>query len=381
MSGYTVEVARGIWQWILSSVSLSDANQTTLYKWINGEKSPTFNQIEDFSKKTHIPIGYFFLKTPPTEEYKLLEYRTVDSAALKSPSRDLIDTIRQMENVQEWMREYLVSNGADKVSFVGTLDPSNNVKTVVPVVRKVLGLNNNWYENSSSLDDSFKILREAIGAVGIIIMMNGIVGGNPHRHLNVEEFRAFTLIDNHAPLIFINATDSIGGKIFSLLHEFVHIGVAQNSLYNVGRNDFFAATPIETFCNGIAAEIIAPLDLFKEKWKSIFGDTNKKISDLTGFFKCSQLVIARRAYDLKYINDSEYEKATTMAKQRFSQKTDKNGGDYYRTQANRIDHRFLFALESSLREGKTLFSDAFRLTNTNRSTFDSLLMEVRGERR
>ena len=67
MSGNTIEVADGIWQWVLSSVMLSDENHAKLQKWMNGEKSPTFNQLEGFSKKTRIPLGYFFLKTPPKE--------------------------------------------------------------------------------------------------------------------------------------------------------------------------------------------------------------------------------------------------------------------------------------------------------------------------
>jgi Zn-dependent peptidase ImmA (M78 family) len=380
LNGNTIEVASGIWQWVQSAVILSDENKAMLNKWVSGEKSPTFNQLEDFSKKTRIPLGYFFLKTPPIEECKLLEYRTVDSAAIQSPSRDLFDTIRQMENVQEWMREYLVGNGADKINFVGTLTSSNDVLSVAANIRQVLELNYKWYENSSSLDDSFKKLKESIGAVGIVIMMNGIVGNNTRRNLNIEEFRAFTLIDEYAPLIFINSADSKGGKIFSLLHEFIHIGVGKNSLYNAGQNDFPIVSTVETFCNGVTAEIIVPLEAFTVKWASMADDTNMKISALSDYFKCSQLVIARRAFDLRFISDSEYEVAVMEAKQGFSQKSSGGGGDYYRTQATRLDHRFLFALESSVREGKTLYSDAFRLTNTNRVTFENLLMEVRGER-
>jgi len=94
--------------------------------------------------------------------------------------------------------------------------------------------------------------------------MNGIVGNNTSRHLSIEEFRAFTLIDEYAPLIFINSADSKGGKIFSLLHEFIHIGLAQNSLYNASQDDFHVVHPVETFCNGVTAEIIAPYDLFKK---------------------------------------------------------------------------------------------------------------------
>jgi len=380
MSGNIIEVENGIWQWVLSSATLNNETQNILKKWMNGEKSPTFNQLEDFSKKTRIPLGYFFLKTPPIEECKLLEYRTVDSAAIQTLSRDLFDTVRQMENVQEWMREYLVGSGAEKIDFIGTLNHNSDVITVAANIRQLLRLNMNWYENSSSLDNSFKILREAVSAIGVIIMMSGIVGNNTRRNLNIEEFRAFTLIDEYAPLIFINSADSKGGKIFSLLHELIHIGAARNNLYNAGQDYYPLVNPIETFCNGVTAEIIVPLELFKLKWQSIADDISAKINSLSDFFKCSRLVVARRAFDLKYIDNSEYALAVTEAKQKFSRKSNSGGGDYYKTQATRIDHRFLFALEASVREGKTLYSDAFRLTNTNRGTFESLLKELGGGR-
>ena len=44
-----------------------DSTIETIEKWVSGEERPTFNQIEDVSKKTNIPFGYFFLKHPPVE--------------------------------------------------------------------------------------------------------------------------------------------------------------------------------------------------------------------------------------------------------------------------------------------------------------------------
>jgi Zn-dependent peptidase ImmA (M78 family) len=380
MSGNTVEVARGIWRWVLSAAELSDDNKAKLDKWIKGEKAPTFNQLEKFSKETRIPLGYFFLKTPPAEECKLLEYRTVDSGAVQTPSRDLFDTVRQMESVQEWMREYLVGIGAEKIHFVGSINPSGTVLAAAEKVRQILKLSRRWCEKSTSADDSFKILRERINSVGVVVMMNGIVGNNTHRQLNVEEFRAFTLIDEYAPLIFINSTDSKYGKIFSILHELIHIGIGTKSLYNARQGDYQIVNPLETFCNAVTAEVLVPKDLFVDKWNSNVDDVNTKIAALSTHFRCSRLVIARRALDLHFIEDEYYAIVSKEAKKGFARKESGGGGDYYKTQATRIDHRFLFALESSVREGRTLYTDAFRLTNTNRGTFENLVKKVQGER-
>jgi len=64
----TIQVSNDIWDWISDNVSsLNESNRRFLEQWKSGVKKPTFNQLEDFSKKTHIPIGYFFLTSPPVD--------------------------------------------------------------------------------------------------------------------------------------------------------------------------------------------------------------------------------------------------------------------------------------------------------------------------
>ena len=61
-------------------------------------------------------------------------------------------------------------------------------------------------------------------------MQNGTVGFDTHRKLDLNEFRAFMLYDEIAPLIFINAADTTPGKIFSLIHEYIHILFQQEDI-------------------------------------------------------------------------------------------------------------------------------------------------------
>jgi len=54
--------------WILKkaqSASADSAAVALLAKWQSGEQEPTFHQVQDVSRKTHIPFGYFFLDKPP----------------------------------------------------------------------------------------------------------------------------------------------------------------------------------------------------------------------------------------------------------------------------------------------------------------------------
>lgn len=382
MMQINIKVSNEILDWIVTHVqieTLPEQIQEHLEMWRSGVKTPTFNQIEKTSKATGIPLGYFFLQSPPNENLSLVEYRTVDSVALEKPSRNLMDTMHDMELVQQWTRDYLISEGNAALSFVGNNKEITNISFFANSIRNILHLSNDWFKESKTSDDAFRLIRTAISNSGVIVMMSGIVGSNTHRALNIDEFRAFAMVDDFAPLIFINSNDSINGKLFSLLHEFAHICIGENSLFNDRYSNGKEIKKTESICNAVAAEILVPQVFFKEKWNStiINYEAKKTISILSESFKCGVTVIARKALDNNFIDISLYDEMAQLAVKNYfdyrkRRKEDSGGGDYYRTLSSRIDHRFFGMLRNSAAEGKTLYSDAFRLTNTNRSTFATL---------
>ncbi len=381
MSTARVKVKPEIYYWVKNQVNIEMLKlgmKENFKKWIAGEKDPTFRQIQDFSKATHIPLGYFFLDKPPAEKNELIEFRTIDSLELEQPSRDLIDTINEMENIQEWMKDYLINNSNDAVDFIASADLSDDIEKTVNSIREKLFLQIDWYKESKNSDESFKLIRKKLEEAGIIVMMNGIVGSNTKRKLNINEFRAFTLIDEYAPLIFINATDSANERLFSLLHEVAHIWYGKNSLFN---DKYGINNPkiIEANCNAIAAEILLPNDNFVKSWnKNQFESIDNRIQKISRLFHCSIIVVARRALDNKFITKNEYQKIVEIAKKVYSEnKRKSSGGNYYNTALSRLDHRVLFALNNSAYAGETAFTDAYRLTNTNRRTFDTLIEQAR----
>lgn len=382
-----VNVSKETLGWIIANINfdaLSSQIAGRLMSWYSGEKVPTFNQIEEASRATGIPLGYFFLNTPPKEDRTLLEYRTVDSLELEKPSRNLLDTIHDMEQIQEWAKNQMVADGFSELEFVGSMAEVNEVGVFVTQIRRVLDLQRDWFTSSKTSADSFRFLRSKISDSGVIVMMNGIVGNNTHRPLEINEFRAFAIADEYAPLIFINSNDSINGKVFSLLHEFAHILIGKNNFFNDRYSAHGCVNQIETICNAAAAEILVPSDLFVEKWNEVISENDVKttISTLAKYFKCGITVIARKALDHGYITSQEYTQISQLAVYLYNEQRKKAkenpGGDYYRTAASRIDQRFFRMLAGSVAEGKTLYSDAFRLTNTNRATFRELAQQAGG---
>ncbi|MXI87000.1 ImmA/IrrE family metallo-endopeptidase [Sphaerochaeta halotolerans] len=374
----TYPVSPAVVDWVISQLGTHTTpvdSLPLLKEWQAGVKTPTLSEIETVSKKTHIPLGYFFLQTPPKEEIKLMEFRTIASTSSENPSRDLIDTIEDMEQIVDWTRDYLIADGSGVNPIVGKLKHETNVGVIANYIRQVLGLSTNWFETK---EPSFNYLRDRMSEAGIIVMMNGVVRNNTHRPLNIDEFRAFAIADTFAPLIFINATDSKSGRLFSLLHEFVHICLGVDDLFNDRHSTVKGVSKLEILCNAVAAEILVPTNLFYSTWESFISrssSTEETIHKVSHFFKCGNIVVARKALDTGKISHVTYDNIVQNALKHYieNRKSKDSGGNFYNTKGSRIDKRFLTFVVDSVSRGTTLYSEAFRLTDTNRHTFPKLV--------
>jgi Zn-dependent peptidase ImmA (M78 family) len=285
-----------------------------------------------------------------------------------------------MEQIVDWTRDYLIAEGSENNPIVGKLKDETDIAVIAGYIRKVLGLSIDWFERT---ENSFNHLRSRMSEAGVIVMMNGVVRSNTHRPLNIEEFRAFTLIDTFAPLIFINATDSASGRLFSLLHEFAHVCLGVDNLFNDRYCNSHSVNNLETLCNAVAAEILVPASLFGSTWNTQSVRTTSMgeiVGKVAHYFKCGRIIVARKALDSGRIGQSTYDEIVRDAIQDFhEQKQAKkdNGGHFYRTKGSRIDKRFLTFVVDSVSRGKTLYSEAFRLTDTNRHTFSELVERMK----
>ena len=384
MPAVNVNIQPEIISWALSQTQkekLGDKLMNNIVQWLDGTKTPTFNQIEDFSRKSNIPLGYFFLKTPPVEKIKLLEYRTIDSAQLANPSRNLIDTVQEMENIQDWMKDYRQELGFDVLPLVGCMKSTRDVQSVVDRIRKDLELDNTWHTKCKDSREAFGYIRRQLEICGVTVMMNGVVGKNTHRALDINEFRAFAMVDEWAPLIFINAADSNGARLFSLLHEAAHIWLGIDDLYNDRHNRIEGVSAVEVMCNAVAAELIVPKDIFLNKWNESVADVYAAVTELAGYFRCGEIVIARKALDCQKITHNVYDRVVQMAIDNYNQmkeKRERPGGNYYNTMGSRLDGTFVKALCESVNMGRTSYTEAYRLTNTSCKTFSEIVQHFGG---
>ena len=164
-------------------------------------------QVRKLAQRTYTLEGYLFLDAPPDDSLPIADFRTIGDRPLVHPSPNLLDTIYQMQRRQDWMREELLIEEADPLEFVGAFNDSADFEDVADGMREALTLEPDWASGNSTWDAALRFLRSRIEEAGILIFINGVVGNNTHRRLDPDEFRGFALIDEYAPLIFINNAD------------------------------------------------------------------------------------------------------------------------------------------------------------------------------
>lgn len=362
-----VNVSPAILSWALSMPTLMDVNEKfpQVDQWVSGAKKPTLKQLRDFSKATNIPFGYFFLETPPAIPLPVTLFRSVDGAG-GQPSAELRDTLFAMRRRQLWLHEYL-ANIAEPLPFVGSAKHKTNVLEIASEIRTALGLANGWASSVRTFTEAQKEVVTNCEKLGIFVFANGIVGNNTHRPLNSKEFRGFVLVDEYAPLIFINKKDSKAAQNFTIMHEVAHIWLGKSAAFDL-RNLQPANDPVERLCDQIAAEILVPAQEIKRLWNS---ERLVDFETLAKHFKCSQIVAARRLLDLGLINQVLFSKfyQDYIAQEFEDNASDDGGGTFWNNTSSRVGLLFSKVVERAVKENKLLYREAFKLTDLHGDTF------------
>jgi len=343
-----------------------------LAAWARGDAQPTLKQLETFARATSTPVGLLMLPEPPDLPLPVPDFRTLPNAVATPATPDLLDTIYLCEERQEWYRSYALVNNADPLDFVGSATAKDDVMSTANHMRARLDFDLASRREYSSWTEALGKLSERAENIGVLVMISGIVGSNTHRGLDPDEFRGFALVDDLAPVVFINGADTKAAQIFTLAHELVHIWLGQPAVSNprldVRRED----QQVERFCNAVAAELLVPSEQLRNEF-----DPGKPLADeldrLARLYRVSTLVVLRRIFDAGQLSWNEYSSAYSEQMARATRATGPSGGNFYNTQPVRTSKRFAHAVIADTLEGRTLHRDAFRLLGVRRyNTFREL---------
>ena len=344
--------------------------------WLKGTSLLTLREVENLAKETSTPLGFLFLSEPPVEKLSIPHFRTVENhVADLPPSPELIDTIQLMERRQDWMSDYLVEQGHSRLNFVGSALVHDPPEMVAQKIRQTLGLNEMWAAEQSTWTDALLELRTKIEEVGILVFINGIVGNNTHRKLDVSEFRGFVLINDFAPLLFVNNADGKAAQMFTFAHELAHIWFGKSAIFDLKELQP-ADNEIERASNRVAAEFLVPAQKLQKLWPSIRHNKDRfqriaynfKVSEIVGAYRTLNLGLIKNEEFTQFYQDYEHERKNAGKQE--------PGGNFYNNQMPRIGRRFGEAVIVAVREGHLLYQDAYRLTGLHGDTFEKFANEL-----
>ena len=383
MSTVRVDVAPELLQWAVDRAGWDEHTAVQrvphLDDWIAGERKPTLKQLEKFAQATHAPFGHLFLAEPPVEEIPIPDTRTLGNTRIAKPSADLLDMIYLCESRQDWYRAYARETGLPEVTIVGSAAVSDDPAAVAARLRELLDFNLETRRSANGWQGALRLLIDRVEELGILVMVNGVVGANSHRKLKPAEFRGFAMSDPIAPLIFINGADTKAAQIFTLAHELAHLCLGESALSDASMKTATGPDD-EIWCNKVAAEFLLPLDDFRQRFGG--GLDVENLQRLAARYRVSTLVVLKRAFDAKLVGwdefraryDDELARLTAILDQ---QRAESTGGNYYNTQRLRLSQRFARAVVSSTAEGSTTYRDAYELLGTRKhATFETLAHEL-----
>lgn len=338
-------------------------------QWERGEKQPTFKQIEAFAKATHTPIGFLFLPEPPEERLPIPDLRTLKQGPLR-PSPDLLDTIYAMQGRQDWLREERIECEAGPFEFVGSARLGDEPAAVGQEMRRVVGVGDGWAAAVATWQEAVSELRRRIERLGVMAVINGVVGNNTHRKLDVDEFRGFAMTDPYAPLIFVNGADAKSAQMFTVAHELAHVWLGSEGEGVSGFDGIFPGdSRVEKFCDQVAAEFLVPAQELKGFWRGVKGES-EPFEQLARRFKVSPIVIGRRAMDLRLVSrETFFDFYNAYTKRERQRVTPAGGGDFYNNQNTRVGAKFATSVVRAALEGRLSFKAAYDLTGLRGGAF------------
>lgn len=345
-------------------------------EWVVGDKQPTMRQLQEFAAKTYTPVGFLLLDEPPVESLPVADFRMPKVVGPSvAATGNLLDTLYAAQARQEWYRDNQLLHNELPVGFVGSATTSTPPERIGASIREALGWTSDVRHDLRSRQDALAQLRERAEDLGVLVMISGIVGANTHRKLDPGEFRGFALADDYAPLVFVNGADAKSAQIFTLAHELAHLWLGASALSDVEPESSIEFAE-ERWCNAVAAELLVPMAEFRHAFDPV-ADLRGQLEPLAQRFRVSTQVILARAREAGGLNWDEFMFELDIERRRIAalrvERSSGGGGNYYSTKPIQVGKRFARDLLVSTFEGRTSFTEAFRLLDVKKvSTLEGL---------
>lgn len=362
------------------SVSIEKLNE-----WEDGTTQPTIRQAQILAKAYKRPFALFFLPEIPRDFQTLQDFRKSGSKELTTSS---VFIIREIQQKQAWISEVYADNNEEKLSFVGKYSVKDNAEAVAEDILKTLQINPAEYNS----DNPIKKWTDAAESNGIFVSRTSFI--HSRMKLDSQELQGFAIADKYAPFVFVNSDDWNAPQLFTLVHEFAHIWIAETGISNEidpeikNLNKF---NPIELFCNEVAANALIPKKIIANFDSSLYQNPQNvfKTAKALGVSSFAFLI---RAFNLNLISPTSYHSLKNQAGVNYQlflkkeeerksalklkQKENPGGPNPYLLRLNKNSRLFTQVVLDALRSGFVQPTQASFLLGTPVSNFHKLEAQI-----
>ena len=247
-----------IWARTTSGYSIEDSarklqvKSERLESWEAGNARPTINQLRKMSRVYRRPLAAFYLPEPPKDFVVMNDFRHKHEQEERTKSPQLRFAMRQAEYRRDVALELYEELGAKPPTFEIHADIHEPPDILASRLRDFLNVS---YEDQIHWGTDYKALagwRKALEQHGIFVFQ---VPG-----VETDEMRGFSLSLHPLPVIAINSKDAPVARVFSMMHELVHIVLNDNGLCDLMEGWLDPATEnyVEVFCNRVAGALLVP---------------------------------------------------------------------------------------------------------------------------
>ena len=345
MPAERIPVAPGVLTWARRSAGYSDIELAArrlsvkpdqIEKWESGDLDPTFAQLRNMAKLYRRPLAVLLLPEAPKDFDAMRDFRRTGSEGPPAWSPALHSEFKRALSQREVLLE-LAELAPATVTDPGafSLTMATDAEAASQEIRRLVGMDD-W--PSSVLRDQRKALRAAVEAVerlGVLVLQT--------RDVPISEMRGFSISEWPYPVIVLNGSDWPRPRLFTLLHELMHLALHDGGVCDLHERRATNRTDsdrIEHYCNQVAAAVLIPKSSLERNLQnfSLSNLNTKDLYELSQLYPASSEVMLLRLIGLGKVTWESYRRlkpeldeiyADRRAEEKTRQRERDSGPSYY----------------------------------------------------
>lgn len=281
-----------------------------LAEWEEGKGEPELVHLETLANIYHCPVGYFFLDKVPKEEIPISYRGLSQDKKLSYTSHSSLRRLYELANFAADLIERLGVPWEVKIK-PGEIAPDYRLlDEIAKRKRDYFGWNEETRKKiGNNPEEAFKWWREKIESLGIFCF---------ELKLESNEVRGASLWLKSYPFILINRRDmeASAGRLFTLIHEYVHLISEKEGVLCDFRGVKEGKNP-EPFANKLVARMLLTYEELEQRLRSLglfrYRDqwSDRELDEIRSSFFVSRDVITIMLQEMNLAPHDLYEQKLT----------------------------------------------------------------------